>query len=436
MIDRLRLPVFCIACLFSAALTAQPELPDQNMANAAAYAEAMGGAAVLIMQNDSIVYAAYHNGADTSVVTHIFSATKAFWAIAAAAALESGLIDSYEERVSATITEWQNPQVHPFKNAIRIKHLLSLSSGLSQDVAYIQGLDAAAPDIYQYVIDSLDLNFAPSNAFQYGPSHYYAFGLLLERKLQQAGLSQNPLEYLDSLIFEPIGLEYGDWAHDASGNPHIPNGCYINPREWVKFGQLLLHKGNWQGTQLVDSIFVEDLLVADGPNLGHGKFLWLNTNGGHGAYPIQSAPPGSPGGFMYHDGYTEIIGALGAGKNRMYIIPSLHLIAIRQTSGDTGDFSDHAFLSHLLEGVAVSVAAAPLREAVMVYPNPAGTEVWVEAPAGYDQATVINASGRVMAHYTLRDNHRIDLSNWPAGVYFIQLSGGPVPITRKLVKRQ
>lgn len=48
----------------------------------------------------------------------------------------------------------------------------------------------------------------PGSSFSYGPSHYYVFGVLLECKLQAAGAGQNPLEYLNSRVLEPIGLQY------------------------------------------------------------------------------------------------------------------------------------------------------------------------------------------------------------------------------------
>jgi CubicO group peptidase (beta-lactamase class C family) len=427
--------VFLLALLASPYSWAQPELPYQNMLQASEYAEEKGGVAVLVLQNDSIIFEDYHNGADSTVATHIFSATKGFWSLAAAAALGSGLIDSYEEPVAATITEWQDAERHPFKNLIKVKHLLSLSSGLSQDIENIQGLDAAAPDLYQYTVDSLDLNFLPGNRFQYGPSHYYAFAVFLERKLQQAGIHQDPLEYLDSLVFQPIGLAYDDWARDSAGNPHIPNGCYINPRQWMKFGRLFLNKGRWDGAQLVDSALIEGLLVADGPNLGHGRFLWLNQPDGYGAYPIQSAPPGSAGGFMYHNGYPGIIGALGAGKNRMYIIPSLRVVALRQTFGDVSNFDDHTFLSYLLQDVVVSNQSYKRETSLRLYPNPVQRWLWVDSGPLYEQAVITSLDGRRVYASGFDVSKPIDLSGLPSGLYVLQLRGEQAISSCKFVKQ-
>ncbi|GET28499.1 hypothetical protein SD074_07010 [Prolixibacter sp. SD074] len=86
-----------------------------------------------------------------------------------------------------------------------------------------------APDIYDYAVNNLSLNFYPGTTFQYGPSHFYVFGELLKRKLKQSGINENPLEYLDEKIVQKIGFHYEKWIYDDAGNPHIPNGCYTTP---------------------------------------------------------------------------------------------------------------------------------------------------------------------------------------------------------------
>ncbi len=335
--------IFCV--FFISINFAFSQINIEDIKKASEYSKNANGAAILVYQNGEIIFEEYHNGADENTATHIHSATKAFWSAIAALALQKGLITSYDELVSNTITEWQNTTTHPNKKLIKIRHLLSLSSGLSQDVEKIQGEDATAKDIYQYVVDSLKLVAAPGKVFQYGPSHYYAFGVLLQRKLHSKGIQLNPLQYLENEVLNKIGLQYDKWTSDPSGNPHIPNGCYLTPRNWVKFGKFMLQEGRWDTTQIIDSSLIKDMFKADGPNPGHGKFIWLNAKDGYGVLKQMSAPLGSAGGFMYFNGYTEIIGALGAGKNRMYIIPSLNAVIVRQTLLENDNFEDNTFLS-------------------------------------------------------------------------------------------
>jgi CubicO group peptidase (beta-lactamase class C family) len=415
-------------------LLAQPSFSTVSMQNAANYSADMGGTSTLIMQNGNLVFEEYHNGADSLTVTHLHSATKGFWSILAAQALETGMFQSYDEAVANTITEWQNPTLHPGKSQITIRHLLQLSSGLSQDVSQIQGLNPATANIYQYVTDSLNLNSFPGSTFQYGPSHYYVFGVLLERKLHNFGINMNPLQYLDSIIFQPIGFEYDSWAHDSTGNPHIPNGCFTTSRNWIKYGKLLLQYGNWNGIQLVDSTLVQDLFIADGPNHGHAKFLWANNLNGQGSTPSQIAPPGSAGGFMYYNGYTEIIGLLGAGKNRMYIIPSLNAVILRQTLLESDNFIDNDFLSILLEGLVSGIENKAHYSSLAIFPNPANNNIFILSELTNKPFTVqiLNANGAIILNGY--NQNTIDVSNLPNGLYFIQIQVKNEKLTQKFIK--
>ncbi len=346
-----------VACDEDAEDLPQPELEfpvfsAEQLESAATYSTANGGSAVLVMQYGERIFEDYQHGADTNTATHIQSGTKGFFAAAVAAAIEDGLITGYDELVAETITEWKDPNQHPGKQLIRVRHLVSLTSGLSQDIDQIQGAEAPAEDIYQYVVDSLRLVTVPGNHFQYGPSHFYAFGVLLERKLQAAGRNLDPLAYLDERVFKPIKLNYADWIHDASGNPHIPNGAVLTPRNWVKYGRFLLQSGRWEGKPVIASELIDDLTQPYGINPGHGAFLWLNSVDGYPADFRDMAPAGSSGGFIYHDGHPDIYAALGAGKNRMYIIPEYEAVVVRQTLSNRDGFDDHTFLQYLLgEGI-------------------------------------------------------------------------------------
>jgi|GEM_PF-3635345 len=428
---------FCVSSLMliiGNCVVAQTTFPQQNMQNASNYSNNKGGSSVLIMQNGTTVFEEYHNGADSSTATHLYSATKFFWASAAALALQQGLITNYDELVSNTITEWQNTTVHPGKNNIKIKHLLQLSSGLSQDVDQIQGDDSTVSNIYQYVVDSLDLKAPPGAYFQYGPSHYYAFGVLLERKLHNAGRMINPLQYLQSEIFDSIGFQYQTWVHDSAGNPHIPNGCYVTARNWAKYGQFMLQKGLWGTSQIIDSNLVEDMYVATGPNPGHGYFCWLNNTGGQGAAPAQSAPPGSPGGFIYYNGFTEIIGGLGAGKNRMYLIPSLNAVVIRQTLMGDDTFSDHVFLSYLLDSLLTSVNfVSQERDLVSVYPNPTGSQINIKSHEAVSDVIIYTSSGEKVL--TTDASKSIDISYMPNGFYIISVQTESGTYISKIIKQ-
>jgi CubicO group peptidase (beta-lactamase class C family) len=284
-----------------------------------------------------------------------------------AAMIEDWLVESFDEPTMKILPEWKDD---PRKCRITLRHLLSLNAGLVQDVVNLQGHDrpTLAPDLYQHAIGVQALR-EPGAAFQYGPSCYYVLGDIMKRKL--APQRQTPLDYLKERILDPIRAKPGDWVHDATGNPHIPNGAHFTAREWIKYGQWLLQGGEWNGKQIVRKDLMAELVKPSPTNAGHGLALWLNQPGGQGSHPLHVAPPGSRGGWIYNDGCPDLFAALGAGKCRLYVIPSFRMVALRQGDSPNDSYWDNTFLSLLMTGKATNVV--PQRGVIRAR-GPAGTQ--------------------------------------------------------------
>jgi CubicO group peptidase (beta-lactamase class C family) len=194
-----------------------------NYPKAAAFSEANNGTAMLVMVDGEIVFERYSSPEMSGTPHFLASATKSFWGPVAAAMIADGLISGFDELAADTLTEWRGD---PRKSKITLRQILSLSSGLHNDLAAIQG-EGNATDLYTTAVGA-SLDNDPGTTFTYGPVNFYVFGELVKRKLASQNL--DPLEYLERRIFEPIGLEHGRWIHDRAGNPHIPNGAYLTAR--------------------------------------------------------------------------------------------------------------------------------------------------------------------------------------------------------------
>lgn len=295
--------------------------PAWDFEAAAAYSASRAGVSLLIQRSGETLFERYERGFGPQDDFHLFSATKGFWALAAAAMVQDGLLEGFDEPVARTFPEWAADG----RRAVTVRHLMTLSSGLPQDVERLQGehRDTHAPDKYAHA-RSLRLRRAPGASFVYGPVDYYVFGALLKEKT-----GEDPLAYLERRIFSPIGLEYGRWVRDGVGQAHLPNGAYLTARQWAKFGRLVIDRGRWAGQPVVDPALFDDLLEPSPTNPGHGLFLWLNRPGGVGAVGQPSSTRG-PGGFILPEAHPGLFAALGAGRNGLYLLPEHDLVVIRQ----------------------------------------------------------------------------------------------------------
>jgi CubicO group peptidase (beta-lactamase class C family) len=320
-----------------------PGVEPAQFEAAAAYSAKHAGVSVLVMHQGRIAFERYESPATAETATHTHSGTKGFWGPVIAAMIEDGLATSFDERASVTLSEWKDD---PRKRAITLRHLLELNAGLAQDIAALQGdaRSTLAPDLYAHAI-KLPVVTEPGQRFVYGPSCYYALGEIMKRKL--APQKKTPLEYLQARILKPIGAETGKWVHDQSGNPHIPNGAWITARNWARFGQFLLQEGMWEGKSIVSRELMRELRRPSAPNPGHGLAIWLNAPDGWS----RGIPAKTARGMIYPEGEPDLFAAMGAGKNRLYIIPRLGLVVVRQSPDDTNEFRDGEFLRLLLGGV-------------------------------------------------------------------------------------
>jgi arylsulfatase A-like enzyme/CubicO group peptidase (beta-lactamase class C family) len=307
---------------------------------AAAYNAANQGVSFLVMLDGQAVCEDYPNGGGVDKAPFLASGTKSFWGVAAAVAAEEGLL-SLDEKVADTLTEWRSDAQ---RAKMTIRHLLSLTSGMDP------GKTGQIPTYADALLSPMLAE--PGTRFAYGPVPYQVFGELLRRKLLPRG--QDPVAYLDAKVLGPIGARHASWRRGADGNPNLPSGAAFSAREWVKFGELVRLRGLWNGVQIVPSARLDACFTGSAANPNYGLTWWLAGGDGEGGSGQTRPAAGVPADMVY---------AAGAGKQRMYVIRSAGVVAVRQTpkTQDAGFvWSDAEFINRLLHGTDAAGTPLPL----------------------------------------------------------------------------
>ena len=323
----------------SAAKASAPEL--KHFQSAADYSRSQHGVAVLVMRRGEILFEDYAPG--WAEKPHLLaSGTKSFCGVMAACAVQDGLL-KLDEKVSDTLTEWKTDAR---KSVVTIRQLLSLSSG-------IEGGDNGSVPSYAAAVKLATAKAAPGEKFSYGPIPFQCFGEVLHRKL--APKNESVEAYLKRRVLDPIGLKVGFWRKDADGNLNLPAGAFLIAREWVKFGELIRQQGKWNGKEIVPAELLAECFKPASANSAYGMTFWL-LGGDTSSAVLADGQPLDPKAKRALDERRQLgfkpphdtVAAMGKGKQRCYIIPSLDLVIIRLGDSEGREFSDNEFLAKLL----------------------------------------------------------------------------------------
>jgi CubicO group peptidase (beta-lactamase class C family) len=320
------------------------EVSVATCAAAQKYSVTHRGLSLLVIKDGHVLYESYSNGDGPDKVASIFSGTKGFWCVAAIAAQEDGLLD-LDDRVRDTITEWADV---PDKKNITIRNLLSFTAGI-EPVFALHG--RRIPDRNRYSIAQKAVA-SPGETFMYGPSQLQIFSEVLRRKLLRRHLTLQ--EYLQRRILSPLGIYGVDFREDQAGHPLLASGFKLSTKEWLQLGILILNGGKYGHRQIVPSGTLDELFHGSRANPMFGMGFWLNRTAGDGASEVDVEKMlDMPWRRQYwhnvclcRDAPRDMIAAIGSGYQRMFIIPSMDVIIVRQ--GRDGPFSDSKFLRLVL----------------------------------------------------------------------------------------
>lgn len=323
-------------------LSAQDDRAHYELA--ASYSREHSGLALLILKDNAPVFEEYRFNSGPHVAHALYSGTKSFCCAIAVAAIQDGLLD-LDEPVSDTLPEFEED---PHKAEITIRHLLNLTSGLDPGVEVLWG--AGEFDRYHRATQ-MPAVAAPGERFDYGPSHLFVFGEVMRRKLQPFG--ESPLDYLYRRVFDPIGLEVAAWMRDSAGNPYLPAGAFLSAPEWAKFGTLLKNGGRWEGESILPAALLRECYRGSPANPAYGLTFWLNNPVPEEIIEGEVMEMVFPNRRtqLYASGPPDLLAAVGAFNQRMYIIPSHGLVVVR-FGWDDPTWEDAEFLARLLYGHA------------------------------------------------------------------------------------
>jgi len=342
--------LFIIICYFQSASAGQGNfewekallenegMSSQKLDAAKEVLAAKGTKTFLVIRNDKIIYEWYAPDFGPDKKHYTASMAKALVSgVSLMLALNDGRLNE-DDPACKFITEWKR---HPQKSKITIRHLATHSSGIED--AEQDGIGhfelpgwkgqfwKQEPDPFTVSRDEAPVIFEPGTEYAYSNPGMAMLSYAVTASLKNTKYT-DVRTLLRERIMRPIGVKDSDWSigygktFEVSGLNLVANwgGGGYTARATARVGQLMMRKGNWQGRQLVDPKWVEEVVKYAGT-------------------PLPDRPSGNPapasglGWWTNFDGVwpkvpRDAFAGAGAGNQVILVVPSLDLIIVRNGS--------------------------------------------------------------------------------------------------------
>lgn len=305
---------------------------DQKLGDVATYCGDHNSTSLLITQSGRILLEQYWNGAARRSATDVFSASKSVISLLIGIAADGKLLELDDPVATYLGAGWTNS---PSTEAhITIRNLLTMTSGLT---------------------DKFEFESQPRAAWRYNTNAFQ----MLSRVIEHAANTTID-DWTNSKLGEPLGWHDASWRQRAllklpDGTPQ--HGLQLSARDAARFGLMVLGGGRWSGKPVVPAPYLaEALMPSTTLNLSYGYLWWLN---GQESALVPGSKTSRPGPLI-PAAPMDLVAAMGALDQRIYVVPSRQWVIVRQgRQANPGEAGAEALSGFDTDFFTQLMAAAP-----------------------------------------------------------------------------
>jgi CubicO group peptidase (beta-lactamase class C family) len=216
----------------------------------------------------------------------LFSISKSFTSTAIGLLVEDGRL-TLDDRVVDLLPDDAPSSVDERLDALRLRHLLTMSTGQASD-----GLETAVGSHgWARRILGVPVTHDPGTRFMYQTGATYLLAAIATRLT-----GERLLDHLIPRLLAPLGIDGATWDRGPDGIDVGGFGLSMTTEDVAAFGQLLLQRGRWHGSQLVPAAWIDAATTAHIANgdpafpsdwtQGYGFQFW---RGRHGSFRADGA---------------------------------------------------------------------------------------------------------------------------------------------------
>lgn len=375
--------------------------------------------AFIVLKDGKIVLEQYFDGHTATTAWYWASAGKTLTATMVGIAEQENFLNINNKTSDYLGVGWTSCTLAQ-ENAITVKNQLSMTTGLDDGVS---NSGCFTPDCFQFL--------APAGtrwAYHNGP-----YTILDQVIANATGVTLN--QYTTTKLKTPTGMTGSFFTVDNN------NVFFSNARSMARFGLLMLNGGNWNGNQILNSNYFNQMVnTSQNINKSYGYLWWLNGKESFMVPQLQVTFPGNLMPNAPEDTYM----ALGKNGQFVNVAPSQNLVFIRMGDAPSNDLVPFLLNDQIwqyINDLSCDMSVENHEKVSLdIYPNPAANHVHIKIPEDINLShchlKIISAKGQIL-DILKPDNHHftVDLRDYSQQLLLFYLFDGQKVLSSKLIKR-
>lgn len=239
---------------------------------------------LMVLRNGKVVAEKYNEPFAAQYSHTLYSCSKTFTAIGVGLAIEDSLL-TLDTKLVDILPDMLPEEVCEEMKEINVEHLLTMQSGLpvNTEMRTVQ-----TEWIKAYLAQVMVAN--PGTRFAYDSIDSYLLSAIVQRVT-----GKTLFQLLRERIFNPLGINEVAWEESPEGITCGGWGLYLQVESMAKFGQLLLQRGMWNGMQLINEEWIQQMCTvhAGTSTQKYGYHIWVMD------YPGVVRCDGAYGQYIY-----------------------------------------------------------------------------------------------------------------------------------------
>lgn len=369
----------------------------------------------IILKDGKIVLEQYFGTFTSQSLWYWASAGKTITAFLVGKAQEENFL-SINDNTSTYLGQGWTSCTPTQENNIKIRNQLTMTSGLNDGVV---DSDCTLNTCLEYLANA-------GTRWAYHNAPY----TLLESVLQNA--TGQPINtYTQLKLKNPTGMT-GSWL-----TVDYNNVFFSNVRSMARYGLLIQANGSWNGTQLINNTYFNEMVnTSQNLNKSYGYLWWLN---GKPSFMVPTSQIVFPGSYA-PDAPADMFAGLGRNSQIVSISPSRGLVIIRM--GDVPSSPDSGvpflFCNQIWQKINELDCTLEINDQelnkIVIGPNPATNTISISnIESDKYSVEIFDMIGNSILKVS--NQRTIDISFLASGIYLVKVQHRNQSQTQKLIKR-